>query len=237
MKVLAVNSSPKKDKGNTAIILNPFLDGMKHAGADVELYYTSDLDIKPCDGDFDCWTREGGKCGLEDDMVTLDPKVRAADVIVFASPVYCSGVNGPMQTLIDRTLPRVQPFFEIRNDHTRHPLQENVKKSKIVLVSTCGLWEKDNIDPLLVHIEAYCKNANAEFAGALIRPHAPALEMGIPFDDILEASRDSGRQLVANGKISPDTLNIVSREILPRDVYVQTVNQYFEDLLAKKETM
>lgn len=32
MKVLAINSSPRMDRGNTALILNPFLEGMKEAG-------------------------------------------------------------------------------------------------------------------------------------------------------------------------------------------------------------
>jgi multimeric flavodoxin WrbA len=238
MKVLSINSSPKKEKGNTAFILNPFLDGMKEAGADVERYYTSDLNINPCHGDFNCWTRTGGKCGQDDDMTILDPKMRDADVLVLASPVYCDGVTGPMKVLMDRTVPHVQPFFEIKDNHTRHPLQENVKKKKIVLVSTCGLWEKDNFDPMLAHIKAYCRNANAEFAGALIRPHGgalgPMLEMGMPLKDILDASKEAGRQLVIDGKISNDTLNIISRELLPRDMYVQNVNQYFIDLIKVK---
>jgi multimeric flavodoxin WrbA len=41
MKVLAINSSPRMGRGNTALILNPFLEGMKGAGAEVELFYTS----------------------------------------------------------------------------------------------------------------------------------------------------------------------------------------------------
>ncbi|WP_332882068.1 flavodoxin family protein [Methanosarcina horonobensis] len=47
MKVLAINSSPRMDKGNTALILNPFLEGMKEAGAEVELFYTKKLNINP----------------------------------------------------------------------------------------------------------------------------------------------------------------------------------------------
>lgn len=39
MKVPAINSSPKMDKGNTALILAPFLEGMREAGAEVELFY------------------------------------------------------------------------------------------------------------------------------------------------------------------------------------------------------
>ena len=239
MKVLAINASPKKDKGNTTLILNPFLDGMKEAGADVQLRYTSDLNINPCLGDFNCWTRIGGRCGQDDDMTWLDPEIREADILVLASPVYCDGVTGPMKILMDRTVPQVQPFFEIRDDHTRHPLQENVKKSKIVLVSNCGLWERDNFDPLLAHIKAFCKNANADFAGALLRPHGEALgymlKMKMPVQDIIDACKDAGRQLIENGIISQDTLSIIGRELLPRDMYVQMVNQYFRDRLEKKK--
>ena len=52
MKVIAVNASPRMDKGNTADILMPFLDGMREIGADVEVYYTKKLNIKPCQGEY-----------------------------------------------------------------------------------------------------------------------------------------------------------------------------------------
>ena len=43
MKAIAINGSPKMDGGNTALVLNPFLEGMKEAGAEVEVLYTSAL--------------------------------------------------------------------------------------------------------------------------------------------------------------------------------------------------
>ena len=51
MKVLAINGSPHMDEGNTAMILNPFLEGMKEAGSDVEVFYTRKLKIGACNGD------------------------------------------------------------------------------------------------------------------------------------------------------------------------------------------
>ena len=108
-----------------------------------------------------------------------------------------------------------------------------------MLVSNCGFWEMDNFDPLLVYIAAVCKNLGSEFAGALLRPHGPALrgmmERGMPVEDVFESAKDAGRQLVEDGKMSPETLKVVSRELLPLEMYVQIVNQRFQEALDALE--
>lgn len=242
MKVLAINSSPRMDKGNTALILTPFLEGMTEAGAEVELFYTGKLEIKHCDGAFTCWLRTPGECHLKDDMQMLYPRLREADIWVLATPVYVDGVTGSMKTLMERTIPLVLPLIELRDGHTRHPPRQGTRYGKVVLVANCGLWEMDNFDPLLVHMKAVCKNMEREFSGALLRPQGPALkpmvEMGAPIDDIFEAAKEAGRQLVRDGEMSTETLNIVSRELLPLEMYVQIVNQNFQqalDALEKKQ--
>lgn len=239
MKVLAFNCSPRIDKGNTALILTPFLEGMRDAGAEVELFYTKKLKINPCQGEFNCWFKTPGKCFQKDDMQMLYSKLRKADIWVFATPVYVDGVIGPMKNLMDRLIPLVQPYFEMRDDHCRHPLREGTKHGKVVLISNCGFWEMDNFDPLLVHMKAACKNMNREFTGALLRPHGPALrgmmERKAPVDDIFEAAKEAGRQLVRDGEMSVKTLDIVSRTLMSPDVYMQTINQYVQQTLDALE--
>jgi multimeric flavodoxin WrbA len=228
------------DKGNTALILGPFLDGMKEAGAEVELFYTKKLKIGPCQGELNCWLKTPGKCFQKDDMAMLLPKMGEADIWVFATPVCVDGGTGQMKKVMDRGVPMVQPFFELREGHCRHPLREGTRDGKIVLVSTCGFWEMDNFDPLLVHMKAFCRNTGREFSGALLRPHGPALgammKMGEPVRDVLEAAKEAGRQLVTEGGISPETLSIVSRELLPLEVYVQRANQHFQHALDLLES-
>jgi multimeric flavodoxin WrbA len=232
MQVLAFNCSPKMGKGNTALILNPLLDGMREAGATVELFYTRKLTINPCSGEFHCWFKTPGKCIYDDDMDMLLGKIGAADVLVFATPLYADGVSGPMKNLMDRQLPRGMPFLEFRDGHCRHPMAEGHKPGKIVLVSSCGLWEIENFHPILAHMEAYSKNMSKDFAGALLRPHSPALSLlmgeGAVFDDIFEAARDAGRQLVTQGKISLESLKTVSRELMPAEEFVNRLNQLIE---------
>lgn len=46
MEVVTINS-PNKDKWNTALILDPFMEGMKKR-AEVKLYYTRDLNNPVC---------------------------------------------------------------------------------------------------------------------------------------------------------------------------------------------
>jgi len=234
MKVLAFNSSPHKDKGNTALILNPFLDGMREAGAEVELFYTSDLKINPCHGDFSCWTKTPGRCYQKDDMNMLYPKIAHAEILVVASPVYILGLTGPMKMLMDRMVPLLQPFVELRAGHTTHSMREKIER-KVVLVSSGAQWEMDCFDAMFTHLRAFSGGADAEFVGALLRPHAevlrPMLETGEPVKDILDAAREAGRQLVNDGRLSPDTLRIVSRELLPQDTYIQLVNQHFQELM------
>ena len=236
MRVLAINASPNMDKGNTALILNPFLEGMREKGAEVELFYTKKLNINPCQGCFICWLKTPGRCFQQDDMQTLLPKMMEADVWVLASPVYVDGITGPLKTLLDRIVPLGEPFFELRDGHCRHPGREGAKGGKLVLVSNCGFWEMDNFDPLLVHMKAICKNLGRQFAGALLRPHGPVLkamlEQGLPVNDVLDAAREAGRQLVSKGEINPKVLETVGRELIPRDTYIEMANARFKKILS-----
>jgi multimeric flavodoxin WrbA len=103
MKVIAINSSPAGDNGHTAMILNPFLKGMKDAGAEVNLYLTRDLKINSCCGQFTCAIKNID-CFQEDDMAQIHPQLLEADLWVFATPLFISSINGPMKTFMDRML-------------------------------------------------------------------------------------------------------------------------------------
>jgi len=216
--VLAINGSPNKDRGNTAQILNPFLEGMREAGADVNLYYTEDLTINSCKGDLSCYILTPGRCIHDDDMTWLLPRINEADVLVMASPVYTYGLTGPLKILLDRMFPPVLPSIGDRTCTRR-----------VVLVSNCGQWDMDMFDPLLVQMTAWCRHANMTFAGALLRPHGPVLKemigRGLPVTDVPEAAKEAGRQLIKAGAISREVLDTISRPLLPKDRYMQMLAQ------------
>jgi multimeric flavodoxin WrbA len=240
MKAVAINSSPHKEKGNTALVLTPFLEGVKETGADVELYYTRDLKIEPCCGNLICTIKTPGKCIRKDDMQWLLPKIRAADVLVIATPLYCDGVSGPMKMLMDRVVPSGQPFFEMQNGRMRHPLRADLKREKplqLVLVSSCGFWEIESFDPLLAHIRAFCENVSMDFAGALLRPHGATLNAGSAggarVNEVTGAAREAGRQLVRDGRMTEETLEAMSRPLVPKDMFMNSSNIRIQEMLKK----
>jgi multimeric flavodoxin WrbA len=237
MKAIAINASPMMDKGNTAAILTPFLDGMREAGAEVELFYTKRLDIKPCQGEFKC--RIEGKCFQKDDMEMLLPKLAEADIQVFATPVWVDGIISSLKILWERTVPMANPLFVLRDGHCHKPRRDGSDKGKAVLVSTCGYWEMDNFDAMLAHFKARSWNMNRDFAGALLRPHSAALKImpsrGSSIDDIFDAAREAGRQLVKQGEMSSEALAAVSRPLMPLDEYVQAMNQMYQETVTASE--
>ena len=231
-KAVAINFSPKMDKGNTALILNPFLDGIREAGAEVELFYDRKLQINPCRGGLNCYRKTPGVCWQKDDMQMLYPKLGEADIQVFATPVYICGMPGPMKNLIDRTVALWEPFMVLQDGHCWQEMRQGVKFSKVVLVSSCAFWEMDNFALLVSYMSAI-----SNFAGALLRPHAdalkPMMDKGEPVDDIFEAARSAGRQLVRDGSMSAETLATVSREFMALDKYIEFYNQGFRKALDK----
>jgi len=229
MKVLAINGSPHRGKGNTALILEPFLDGLRDAGAEVELLHTRDLDINPCLGCFGCWIKTPGKCVQEDDMAGLLPRLREAEIWVLATPVYFDGASGPLKNLMDRMTAFLRLAAEVRDGRSRHLVEKEVQGGKVVLVSNSGLWEISNFDPLETQVKGFCQHVQREFAGALLRPHGQTLrdllKQGGPVDDVLEAAGEAGRQLARDGRISGETLIAVRRPLVSLEAYVERMNE------------
>ena len=52
-----------------------------------------------------------------------------------------------------------------------------------------------------------------------------------PIGDIFEAAKEAGRQLVKEEMMSPEILDIVSRELMTREMYIQIINQMFQQFL------
>jgi multimeric flavodoxin WrbA len=215
------------EEGNTAKILRPFLEGMKDAGAKTELVYPKRMKINPCIGDFQCWFKKVGECIYNDDMQKVYTKLRDADILVLATPVYIP-LPGEMQNFINRLCPIAEPLLSFRNGRTRARFHEDVKLSKIVLVSSCGWWELGNFSTVIRIAEELALNTNVEFTGALLRPHASELDVyPKKAAQVFTAARGAGEQLISKGKVSQATLQTISQPLVTEEEYRNSSNKSY----------
>lgn len=236
IRAVAINGSAKMEKGNTALVLKPLLDGMREAGASVELFYAKRLNVKPCTGEFHCWNKKLGQCYIDDDMQMLYPKLGKADVLVLATPVYIP-LPGEMQNLINRLCPLVEPILEFREGRTRARFHAEVNIRKIVLVSTCGWWEMGNFGTVLRIAEELAKDADVEFAGAVLRPHAYLMrEDGEKVKKVTDALRQVGYELVKKGRMPKNLLEVISQPLISEGEYRRNLNDDYKKAKSKKKT-
>ena len=187
---------------------------MANADTTVELVRASDLSIEPCIGDFHCWWEVPGQCIHRDDMDTLLTKLREANIWVLGIPVY-SPLPGAMQNLLNRLCPLIEPILKMHYGRTRAHLHEDVKLEKIVLVSSSGWWEIGNFSTVKYIVNELASNLGVEFAGAVLRPHAYAMDRDPEVkSSILTSVREAGRQLIVDGWFNPETLDEISRPLM-----------------------
>lgn len=103
MKKVLIISTTRRKNGNSAALAQEFARGAKDAGHEVEYVSLVDKSINFCVGCFACTKTE--KCFMVDDASAIVEKMRYADVIVFATPIYSNQMCGSMKTLLDRTNP------------------------------------------------------------------------------------------------------------------------------------
>ena len=75
-----------------------------------------------------------------------------------------------------------------------------------------------------------CTGCGTEFAGAVLRPHAYAMDRdpGVR-GSILASVREAGRQLVVDGRMNPETLDEISRPLMTFEECIEEqTRQYLE---------
>jgi multimeric flavodoxin WrbA len=100
-KIMVVMGSPRR-KGNSATLAKRVADGARGAGAKVEIFFLQAMDIRPCTACDACRTKLKKACIIKDDMQLLYPKMKAADGIVIASPIYWFTVSAQTKLFMDR---------------------------------------------------------------------------------------------------------------------------------------
>lgn len=142
--------------GNTELLARAFAEGAA-ANHEVELVSVADYSIHPCTGCNCCCTSEGNRCVQRDDMSEIFEKLRRADTVVIASPVYFYGLSARLKALIDRLHTPMRNTFSIR-------------RLGLILVGAASL--PDLFDPIILQYRMVLRFFGLEDIGMVLVPGA-----------------------------------------------------------------
>jgi putative NADPH-quinone reductase len=235
--VLAVNGSPRGKRGNTDKILQPFLDGMRDAGAKVEMLYLKDLAIAECRGCYTCQMITPGECVIKDDMDWIVDEMLKADVMVFATPLYVFTVTALMKAFMDRMIVLGDLKLIYVDGLSAHPPLHADKKWEWVLISNAGFPERAQFTALEETFRKFAwaigGGTHAKLAGSILKGMGEILTVKqlLPeFQWFFDACRKAGSEVVKKGSIAPETQAVLDRPFLdlPPEELVHMCNHFIE---------
>lgn len=113
MKNILVISTSLRTKSNSEALAEAFAKGAVDAGHHADIISLSGKTINFCKGCLAC--QKIRRCVIQDDAIEIAEKMAAADVVVFATPIYYYEMSGQMKTLLDRMNPLFDTDYRFRD--------------------------------------------------------------------------------------------------------------------------
>ncbi len=177
IKALGIIGSPRRG-GNTESFVEEVLSGVKETGAQVETYFLSQLNIKPCNACDVC--KKTGKCIHPDDMLKLLDKIKCSRVIVLGTPLYFWGSTAQFKAFIDR-------FYGAK---------QALKEKKVIIVIPFEDAEVKAARYLSGMLEETMRFLNANIVNIILLPRTLNPDDIYNYPDVLESARKAGREAI-----------------------------------------
>jgi multimeric flavodoxin WrbA len=189
MKITAIYGSPRKD-GNTDLLMNAFLRGIKEKGIEPHEIFLRDLKFLPC---IECGGCDNtGKCVLEDDMNIVYPHLIKSDVIVLSAPVFFYGLNAHAKAMVDRC----QCFWV--NKYLLGNKMHDIKgaKGKGILLSVGGSKGKKTFDCILLTIRYFFDVLDIDFSNHLVYQNIDSKGSILKHPEILDEAYNLAKSII-----------------------------------------
>ena len=176
-KVLVISTSLRPGS-NSDLLAQRFAQGAREAGHEVEVLSLRGKELRFCNGCLACL--KAPRCVIQDDANDIVEKMRAADALCFATPVYYYGMSGQMKTLLDRANSLYSADYTFRD---------------IYLLAAAAEEDEHTVDGTVTGLTGWvdcfekARLAGTVFAGGVT---APGEVQGHP---ALERARAMGRQV------------------------------------------
>ncbi|AKB75585.1 iron-sulfur flavoprotein [Methanosarcina lacustris Z-7289] len=112
MKIIGISGSPRKGQ-NCEKMIGAALEVAKERGFETDTVFISNEEIAPCKACGAC--RDQDFCVIDDDMEDIYEKMRAADGIIVAAPVYMGNYPAQLKALFDRSVLLRRKDFALKN--------------------------------------------------------------------------------------------------------------------------
>lgn len=157
-KILVISTSPRKG-GNSETLADALIRGAEEAGNQVEKVCLYDKTISFCKGCLACL--KSHRCVIHDDADIIAQKMRQADVLVFATPIYYYEMCGQMKTMLDRANPLYDSDYRFR---------------EVYLLATAAEDEETTVEGAVKGLSGWiCCFPKARFAGTVFGGGADAV--------------------------------------------------------------
>ncbi|WP_304508798.1 flavodoxin family protein [Anaerotignum sp.] len=233
MKILAINSSFRGPKGVSAFLIDKLFKGAMEKGAECETIHLAELQINHCIDCQLCQTPEHLlNCTFDekDDANFVFRKMREADLIIFATPVYVLGMSSLLKTLLERSYStaKVGEFHFTKSRMFFHHVDQALMQKPFVPLVVYDNLETKMPKNIVSYFKTYSKFADAELVGTLIRKSAGMLGVAASqasnhaiADSIFQAYVQAGRELAIQKKISKPTEKKANQPIIRLPFFVK----------------
>lgn len=190
MKILGIAGSPRRG-GNTDILLEQVMAGVKEVGGETESIVLDNLNISPCKYCNGCL--KFGQCVIKDDMQWIYTKLRETDRLILASPVFFMGLTAQTKAMIDRC----QALWVMKYV-LKQPVALNFdRKRRGLFISVGGSGFSKLFQPSLATVKSFFIVLDIALEREVVFPQIDAKEAIIMHPTALQDAFEAGKRLVS----------------------------------------
>ncbi len=228
LKILALNGSHRGNQGHTAFLIDRLFAGAAAAGAACEAVTLVKLKINRCLGCDQCQAGAALRCVYDgkDDAADVFRRMAAADLLIYATPVYIFNMSSLLKTLLERFYGRCHVYQLLATDSGLlfHHVDRAICSKPFVALIGCDNLEDETPRPLRTYFRAFSQFMDAPQVGELVRNGGllagygrnPEAAKTLPkLAAVYAAYEQAGRELATEGRIRPATQRRANQEIVP----------------------
>jgi len=240
MKILAINSSYRAERGYTAYLINLLFEGARETGAECETISLAGIRMNHCLVCNYCQKHarliseapDGTpqyqlKCihTDKDDVQMVFDKMSQADLIIYATPIYVFNISSLLKLLLERFYGASKCGY-LRATQTGllfHHIDPTIMSKPFVSLIVCDNLEDETPRTALQYFKSFSLFMEARQVGSLVRNGGTLSGFGDSADftrfpklaDVFSAYRKAGRELSLTGRITGSTQRCANQEVLP----------------------